>query len=78
MKQGVTKTDMVKNHLRKFGEITSLEAIESYGATRLSSIIYDLRAQGMDIVTERIPMIDRYGNEGHYGRYVYRKKTVDE
>lgn len=69
----VTKTDMVRNHLRKQGDITSLEAIDLYGATRLSSIIYDLRAEGMNIITERVPMVDRYGNEGHYGRYVYQK-----
>lgn len=38
-----TKTEKVLNHLKKYGNITSLEAIYKYNATRLSAIIYVLR-----------------------------------
>lgn len=34
------KTIKVLEHLQKFGSITSLEAIDLYGATRLSAIIF--------------------------------------
>ena len=38
-----TKTEKILNHLKKYGNITSLEAIYKYNATRLSAIIYVLR-----------------------------------
>lgn len=37
------KTALVLNHLQKKKTITSWEAIELFGATRLSAIIYNLR-----------------------------------
>ena len=39
------KTALVLNHLLKYGTITSWEAIQKYRATRLSSIIYNLRKE---------------------------------
>ena len=38
-----SKTKKVLEHLQKYGSITSWQAIELYGATRLSAIIYNLR-----------------------------------
>lgn len=64
------KTNKVLEHLEKNGCITSLEAIELYGATRLSDIIYRLRKRGMKISTIDIPFTDRYGTKSSYGKYV--------
>ena len=36
------KTEKVLEHLKEYGTITSLEAIDLYGATRLSAIIFNL------------------------------------
>ena len=66
----ITKTMMVLNHLKKHGEITSMEAIENYGATRLSAIIFNLRKKGYDIDTVDVHGVDRYGNSVTYGRYI--------
>lgn len=66
----ITKTMMVLNHLKKYGEITSMEAIENYGATRLSAIIFNLRKKGHDIDTVDVHGVDRYGNKVVYGRYI--------
>lgn len=60
----------VLNHLRVFGSITSWEAIKEYGATRLSSIVYDLRKQGWNIGGEMIESKNRYGNPVKYKRYI--------
>jgi len=49
---GMTKKELVKQHLEECGKITSWEAIQLYRATRLSAIIFDLRAEGWDIETE--------------------------
>ena len=53
--------------------ITSLDAFEKFGATRLSSIIFELR-KNYNIVSIRENGVDRYGNEIHYARYILRKE----
>lgn len=64
------KTQMVLNHLEKYGYITSLEAIEKYSATRLSAIIFNLRKRGYNIETIMLPFTDRFGTKSHYGKYI--------
>ena len=66
----MNKTSAVLEHLREHGSITSIEAIELYGATRLSSIIFNLRRRGVPISTVMVGMTDRYGNAANFGRYV--------
>ena len=51
IKDGVNKTDSVRRHLQEFTTINNNQAYELYQVTRLSSIIYRLRKQGMDIDT---------------------------
>lgn len=70
MTKKITKTNLVLNHLKKHGSITSLEAIENYGATRLSAIIFSLRKKGYSIETVDVKGVDRYGNSMVYGKYV--------
>ena len=65
-----TKLQKVLEHLQENGAITSIEAIDLYGATRLSAIIYNLRKKGYIIETKMLETIDRYGNPCHYGRYI--------
>ena len=65
------KTSEVLEHLRKYGSISSIEAIRLYGATRLSAIIYNLRHNyGLDIISKTIPFTDRYGTNADYAEYV--------
>lgn len=64
------KTEKVLNHLKENGAITSLEAIELYGVTRLAAIIFTLRKRGLNIDTIDIPFTDRFGAKSHYGKYV--------
>ncbi len=66
----ITKTSMVLDHLKKHGSITSMEAIDNYGATRLSAIIFNLRKEGYSIETVNMKGVDRYGNNVIYGKYV--------
>ena len=66
----MNKTTAVLNYLKRTKNgITSLEAIEMFGATRLSAIVYALKEKGYifkDITEE---CIDRYGNTATYKRY---------
>lgn len=47
-----TKTDRILNHLQNHKTITSMVAFKKYNATRLSSIIFNLRQRGYNITTE--------------------------
>ena len=50
MKQNSQVNDVIK-HLKTYGSITSLEAVEYYGILRLSGIIYRLRNEfDMEII----------------------------
>ena len=69
-----TKTRMIFWHLKNKGSITSMEAIQEYGATRLSAIIWELRhREHMDIESHEIAAIDKYGNTCTYVKYVYKE-----
>lgn len=66
----MNKTIKVKEHLIEIGHITSLEAIELYGATRLSVIIYNLRHNyGLDIKSRDVAFVDRYGHKSSFAEY---------
>lgn len=70
----MNKTEKVKTHLIEKGNITSWEAIQLYGATRLSAIIYNLRyRKGMNIRTEKVEFTDRFGDKSSYGKYIYEE-----
>lgn len=49
MKPSQTQLDQVKKHLQDGNKITSWEAIQQYGITRLSRYIHTLKTQGMAI-----------------------------
>lgn len=65
-----TKTGEIVKHLKVKGSITSLEAFQLYGATRLSAIIFELRKKGYNIKTEDGRCMDRYGHICNYAKYV--------
>lgn len=65
-------------HLMRHGRITSMEAIELYGNTRLSSSIYELRSQGYPIETTLVDGYNRYNQPTRYAVYSLAKnwKTI--
>ena len=65
----MTKTEATREHLNKYGAITSWEAITQYKNTRLSDTIFRLRRQGMKILTIAQDSIDIYGNKSRYAVY---------
>lgn len=44
-----THTRQILDYMKEHGSITSLEAIRSFGCTRLSGRIYDLKKAGYNI-----------------------------
>lgn len=68
-----SQTESVLEHLKKYGHITSMQAINKYGATRLSDIIYRLRRRGYVIATEPFVATSRYGRKTRPARYILQK-----
>lgn len=67
------QTVKVRNHLIRYGSITSQEAWRMYGITRLADVIYKLRYKReplMDIVTLMVYYTDEFGTNKSYGKYV--------
>ena len=71
MKEKKTQALVVLKHMREHGGITSMEAFERYGITRLSAIICDMRKQNkdFDVITEMKTTVNRYGNTVNYADY---------
>jgi hypothetical protein len=72
-KMRTSKTQQVKTRLIQFGAITSWQAIQLFGATRLSAIIFNLRDRGMDIKSKAIEGIDKNGYKTRYVEYTYKE-----
>ena len=65
-----SQTSDIKRYLETHKRgITSLQAVEMFGATRLSSIVYRLRKEGMNIVTESANVKNRYGGTSNIAIY---------
>lgn len=62
----------ILSHLEKSGSITSIEAFQLYGITRLAARIKDLRDLDYDIVTVMIDSVNRYGESVKYAKYVLK------
>ena len=65
---------MVLNHLKTGAEITPLEALNKYGAYRLSDVIFKLRREGFNIVTRTAMQKNPNGKRIQYAIY----KLVEE
>lgn len=78
MKAKTTQKAEVLKHLQEKGSLTSMEAIELYGATRLASIIFDLRAEWHNIETIMVEGRTRYGGYTQYAKYVYISGPEDK
>ena len=70
----ITQYDRVLNHLKRFGSITSWEAIMEYGITRISATIYQLRQDGYLIDSVVVCCRNRFNEPTHYVRYVLKEK----
>lgn len=66
---GITQCDRILRHIRDYGSITSLEAMQEYGIMRLASRINDLKRRGYSIMVTTETSKNRYGEPTSYARY---------
>ena len=62
----------ILEHMRQNPWITSKEAFEQYGITRLSARIKNLRDVGYDIETVMVETTTRFGESCRYARYILK------
>lgn len=71
----MSQTEQIHKHLKEGNTITSLEAIERFGVTRLSARIYELRQQGVNIEDQYITVTNRFGEEVEVKMYYLSGKA---
>lgn len=67
------QTKAVLDWLETGAGITSMEAFKELGVTRLSAVIFNLRRRGLNIETQTIEQVNRYGEKVRFARYVLKK-----
>lgn len=65
----MTQSERIIRHLRDYGSISSMEAMQEYGIMRLASRISDLKKTGIPIHSEMVSGKNRYGESTSYARY---------
>ena len=63
----------IKEYLESGRSLTSTEAYELFGCTRLAAQIHELKKSGMDIRTLILEGETRYGTVMHYAKYMLVK-----
>lgn len=65
----MNQKERILRHIDDYGSITTMEAYNEYGITRLPSRVFELREMGFPIVGERETALNRYGEKVSYSRY---------
>lgn len=64
--------EAVLQYIRKKGELTRYQAHNELGILNVGDVVLRLRRKGYNIITENIPVVNRYGTKTRYG--IYRLK----
>lgn len=62
----------VLDYLKTSKKLTSMEAFEMFGCTRLSDKVLKLRRAGYDIETKMVVGENRYGQKCEYAEYILK------
>lgn len=71
------QAERVMDYMKNNGSITTLQAIHDLGITRLSAVIFNIKADGWDIKDRFIKVKNRYGEDCCVKQYwcIGRKTT---
>lgn len=73
----MTQCERILRHLQDYGSITQAEAVTEYGCYRLGARIWDLKAQGVPIRSERATGKNRYDEPVSFSRYSIVEESAD-
>ncbi len=68
----MSQCERVLKYMRTFNGITTMEAFNVLGITRLSGRIHDLREKGYPIESEMIEVENRYGEKVRCAKYTIK------
>ena len=75
----LTNKDRVLQYIKDFGSISSLEAFNDLGNSRLSASIWLLRHEdGLEIESITETKKNRYGEKTHYSRYYLKGSNFEK
>ena len=60
---------LIMNHFKTRGSLTTKQAMREYGIMRLGARISELRADGVNIFTDMVKGVNRYGKTVRYAKY---------
>ena len=67
----MTQKERVKKYIKDYGSISSWEAFQDLGITRLASRICDIEAEGIRVKRQREAVKNRYGETTYITRYSF-------
>lgn len=70
--------EVLLDHFRRFEAITILDAIEMYGMTRLSAIIFRLKKDGYRFQDKWVEVENRYGKKVRVKAYILTGREVKD
>jgi hypothetical protein len=73
-----TQCKRILRYMQVFGSISTREAFNDLGVTRLASRIHDLKEQGIAISGKMETTKNRYGESVSYKRYRLAGKTLND
>ena len=73
----MTQDERVLEYMQKHNGITSKEAFEFLGITRLSAKIYNLKKMGYTITDKFEKTKNRYGETTHFKKYMLESSGKD-
>ncbi len=65
----MNRAERVLGYIQKFGSITSFEAFQDLGITRLSAAIFEVKQNGHRVTRKMETKKNRYGIPVTYARY---------
>ena len=59
----------VLEYMNAFGSISSMEAFQDLGVTRLAAVIFELKRKGITINSKTEARVNHFGEVKHFSRY---------
>ena len=78
-----SQKERIRHYLLEGNHITPLEALNMFGCFRLAAVVFTLRDEGLDIVTEKVKtnsgkyVAEYYINPEKLLGYMFEKKNTD-
>lgn len=74
----MTQRTEILEYLLTGRPLTSKQAIEQFGCTRLAAVVHYFRGKDIPIESTRVPVTDRYGKQTNVSKYWIPEEYVQK